>query len=687
MRYYAGKRYLLIVTLICVTVLTALCGSIQPALAEDPYPISVRDDAGRQITLKKRPQRIVSAVPSVTEVLFELGLGKRVKGVTYHTTHQEGIDDVPIIGGFLTVSVDRVKALDPDLIVVSELQKDVIEAFDSTDVPMMTLKTDSLEDSLDDIQFIGRVFNRRTEAQKIVRRIESDLEFIRQKVESIPQSERKRAMRLMGRDRVMTPGRDSFMNDVIRAAGGIPPQFQDEGSVVPVSKDQWRAFNPQFVYGCEGDRPVAEKYFGRSGWESVDAVENGRVVYFPSFLTCRASTNTGYFVKWLAARMYPEKFLDDTHMVREEKKLGSRPVEIDLPYVEKAEVNRSRIYDFVHKTFLVNFNRPVEVTSTLEGERKKIQYVGNHYMPPPCWGMAHRVGINRFRSHVYSVLDLPKKTASLLFTGADMDNLALVERSYRDMKVYAVVTAGVESNAMRMSRDVGEYYEPGTINVVVLPNMALSRRARARATITATEAKTAALQDMDIRSASQPRRYQATGTGTDNVLVVGGAGERIDNTGGHCKMGELIARAVHEGVKKAVYRQNYIRADRNIFRRLRERNYSVSGLARRVAAESPSIESGEVADALVNMLLQADVASFVERSFALDQASAGRAGEEKKAGKMVHRHLADDVLGVEIGTIHDYLEVNSQTADPATRMTLNTLLTAIRGQQNEKQNK
>ena len=57
---------------------------------------------------------------------------------------------------------------------------------------------------------------------------------------------------------------------------------------------------------------------------------------------------------------------------------------------------------------------------------------------------------------------------------------------------------------MRMSVDEGPFYEPGTINIVLLTNMKLSPRAMARAIITATEAKTAALQDLDVRSSVQP---------------------------------------------------------------------------------------------------------------------------------------------------------------------------------------
>jgi adenosylcobinamide amidohydrolase len=91
----------------------------------------------------------------------------------------------------------------------------------------------------------------------------------------------------------------------------------------------------------------------------------------------------------------------------------------------------------------------------------------------------------------------------------------------------------------------------GTINVVVLTNVTLSKGALARAIITITEAKTAVLQDLDVRSTSSPQ-LQATGTGTDNVIVVSGtAGKPLLLTSGHSKMGELIGSATKTAVREA----------------------------------------------------------------------------------------------------------------------------------------
>jgi len=140
----------------------------------------------------------------------------------------------------------------------------------------------------------------------------------------------------------------------------------------------------------------------------------------------------------------------------------------------------------------------------------------------------------------------------------------MVERQ-GDRSLLCSILVTLKSNAVRMSVDEGRFYEPGTINIILLTNMKLSQRAMTRAIISATEAKTAALQDFDIRSSCTPLIHQATGTGTDNIIVVEGKGSKINNAGGHTKMGELIAKAVYEAVQEAVYKQNGMVFRRNVF--------------------------------------------------------------------------------------------------------------------------
>ncbi|MCA1784880.1 MAG: adenosylcobinamide amidohydrolase, partial [Desulfobacteraceae bacterium] len=391
-------------------------------------------------------------------------------------------------------------------------------------------------------------------------------------------SQPRRVFRLMGRDTVMTPADGAFLNQLVIWAGGVPMAPPGEGMVTPVSLKQWQQFNPEVVFGCGEDRQAADRFFHRPGWRKVDAVQNGQVHYFPCELTCRVGPHTGYFVQWLAATIYGAQFFTPENQVRPDQLLDDKPLPIDLDSIQNSRIHTSRIADFTHKTLVIDFKTPQTILSTLEGFSTGITTAANHYLPPPAWQMAHAMSIPSLQARILDTLEKNPSSSALLMTGADMNHVTVTTKSFKEMTVFAAVTAGVGSNAQRAGKSTGSYYEPGTINIILMTNMALSPRAMTRSLIAATEAKTAALADLDIRSSDDPALWQATGTGTDNILVVQGTGQKIDGAGGHTKMGELIARAVHEGVTRAVFLQNGLTPGRSVFQRLAERGISVHTL-------------------------------------------------------------------------------------------------------------
>ena len=212
-------------------------------------------------------------------------------------------------------------------------------------------------------------------------------------------------------------------------------------------------------------------------------------------------------------------------------------------------------------TLLVSFGEKRRVLSTWDGHRE-VKFVGNTYTPR---ALSERTMKNyeEFQKKFPLALGISPEEIAFLSTSVDMDNLAVCERSYQEFKVCCLATAGAKGNALRTGVDVASYVEragnftsaSGTINVILLTNATLSDGAMARTIITITEAKTAALQDLDVRSTSTPQN-QATGTGTDNIIVVSrkGLGKALRLASGHTKIGELIGfstkTAVAEALKK-----------------------------------------------------------------------------------------------------------------------------------------
>lgn len=230
--------------------------------------------------------------------------------------------------------------------------------------------------------------------------------------------------------------------------------------------------------------------------------------------------------------------------------------DIGLDYVKEAGIIYHKVKGFEVKTFLILFKEKMEILSTLDGY-KKVYYVGNNYLPPSLWEFLH-IDFERYKKYFYKSLKISKRESSFLFTGKDVETLSVKKEKFKGYEIYVLTTAGAKSNALRIGVDKGKNYENkgkfekiGTVNIIVLTNMNLSKGAMAGSLINITEAKTIAFQELNIKSSFNPD-LQATGTGTDNIIVVNGKNGKITYTGGHSKFGEILAYLVTKSVKEAL---------------------------------------------------------------------------------------------------------------------------------------
>ena len=150
-----------------------------------------------------------------------------------------------------------------------------------------------------------------------------------------------------------------------------------------------------------------------------------------------------------------------------------------------------------------------------------------------------------------------------LITFAEMKNVSIVSKKFKNLEVTAIVTAGVRTNASRAG-DEASYWEDngefhfGTINVILLTNARLGKPTLTEAFMTVTEAKSVALNKLKI-----PSQYSngfATGTGTDGVAIFSNleSDNTLNNAGKHSKLGELIGKSVIEAITKAIGKQVWI---------------------------------------------------------------------------------------------------------------------------------
>ena len=180
----------------------------------------------------------------------------------------------------------------------------------------------------------------------------------------------------------------------------------------------------------------------------------------------------------------------------------------------KAEVLYHKYRNVDVNTLLVSFNEKRRVISTLAGYNR-VRFVANTYQPDELSQIIMK-DYAAFEADFPKVLGIPRGDLSFLSTGANMNNVAVCEMSYQGRIVCCLATGGV-GNALRSGVDEAHWIEQdgvyaktfGTINIILLTNVTLTDGALAKTIITATEAKTAALQDMDARSSVSPENRGA----------------------------------------------------------------------------------------------------------------------------------------------------------------------------------
>jgi len=231
------------------------------------------------------------------------------------------------------------------------------------------------------------------------------------------------------------------------------------------------------------------------------------------------------------------------------------------------------------KIIFARFLLPHTVLSTCRaagGLRTDLQYLYNHQSCEPV-GHCHRLSPMAYLDPIgyrHSICEqhgLPAENCATLGTAANMNNVCITVQAFRDLTVAAVCTGGVKGNAGRVGDPASvvetcEGFEklpltnvapgPGTINILLFINKPLIHGAITRCIMTATEAKTAVLQELAVNS-----RYSdglATGTGTDQiaVAVMENNTPPLTTAGKHTKLGELIGRTVYEAIKGTLARQN-----------------------------------------------------------------------------------------------------------------------------------
>lgn len=221
----------------------------------------ITDQMERQIEVPFPPKRIISLVPSQTELLYDLGLNNEVVGQTLFCIHpKEMHDSKPRIGGTKKLQMDKIAALKPDLIIGNKEENEQSQIEELMKLyPVWMSDVKSLDDSLDMIERLGDLVGRNSEALGISQKIRNG--FIQ--INSVNQqlsTNNKSVLYLIWRKPWMVAGRDTFINDMLQRCGFENVISSPNARYPEISDDEIKGMKPHYIFLSSEPYPFKEEH-------------------------------------------------------------------------------------------------------------------------------------------------------------------------------------------------------------------------------------------------------------------------------------------------------------------------------------------------------------------------------------------------------------------------------------------
>ena len=266
------------------------------------------DDLGRKIYLAKPARRIVSLAPSVTEILFAVGLDGEIVGVTTFCDFPPQAKSKPKIGSSVP-NLEAILGLKPDLVIGNQdfIRPDVLAKLDQLAVPVFLLAPKTIEDILAHINTVGRLVGHEKDARFVVDGLRDRLSETRQRTGAV---RRVRVFYVVNTDPLISVGPASFIHQMLQTAGGENIAGRATAAYPKVSLEEVLRKDPEviiFPVGTTEGIPEAEQQRWRK-WKGLSAVSQDRLYQVRAELVNRPGPRVIDGVQLLARQLHPDLF-------------------------------------------------------------------------------------------------------------------------------------------------------------------------------------------------------------------------------------------------------------------------------------------------------------------------------------------------------------------------------------------
>ncbi len=265
------------------------------------------DALGRSVTLKQRPERIVSLAPSLTEILYYLGLGDRVAGVTRFSYYPPEAAYKPKVGTYINLNVERIISLNPDLAIgTADGNKPyIVKLLEQAGIPVYIVNPRNVRDVIGTVAVLGRLCGVSKKAEDLANVLSRRIDRILDRTASL---RRPTVFLQINIKPIMTVNRNTFHHDVIRLAGGENMAKDAPYNYPRISIEEVIRKKPEIIIISSMERggrfEQARKEWQK--WPVIPAVMDKRVYLVDSDLLDRPSPRIVNGLETMARLIHPE---------------------------------------------------------------------------------------------------------------------------------------------------------------------------------------------------------------------------------------------------------------------------------------------------------------------------------------------------------------------------------------------
>jgi len=284
----------------------AVCALVLAGPAACPAAV-FQDALGRTVTLPKEPVRIVALAPSLTEILFFLGLGDRIAGVADYSNYPEAALAKPRVGSYVNVNIEKIISLSPDLAIGTKdgNSRPDIELLEQAGIPVFIVNPRDVESAIESVALIGAVCGLPEKAALMASGLKRRLDAVR---DAIQYQKKPLVFLQINTAPVMTVNKNTVHDDVITLAGGVNMTSDDPVTYPRISVEEVIRRGPDVIIISSMERGARFEEARKAWmqWTSIPAVKSNRVYVIDSDLIDRPSPRIIDGLEAMARMIHPE---------------------------------------------------------------------------------------------------------------------------------------------------------------------------------------------------------------------------------------------------------------------------------------------------------------------------------------------------------------------------------------------